>query len=427
MPPRKLDPALEQVLRSAVFDDSRPGPVLHDLQVVLDYIGTEGVKAGGQYNLLPLPCIPVLNPRLRRSMDLDLERPQLRSHPYLQGLHLLLRASGLVLVQGMGKTARLMPNTEVLASWQQLTAIERYFTLLEAWLVRGRDEMIGERPRIYDEGFLRNAVGLFARARHWSASDAASVEVQLAVGYHGWHNLALMDLFGLVTLASPLRELMRTVLSRTVSPGRAVPTPFGTALMTLLAEEDKDFPILAEEVEEAVADQEEDTTAPVTFGILYPWFQPWFPELQHTLEFPTEDGPHEGVYVFKMTLWKDVWRILALNHDHTLHDLVNLVLQSLNFDDDHLYEFTWRDPLGRTARAVHPYMDDGTPADDVELGSLPLRPGEVLQMHYDFGDDWRFELKLERIDPPGSMKKLPKILEKKGKSPPQYSNLEDWD
>jgi hypothetical protein len=33
-------------------------------------------------------------------------------------------------------------------------------------------------------------------------------------------------------------------------------------------------------------------------------------------------------------------------------------------------------------------------------------------------------MKLERIDPVGSMKRLPKVLESKGKAPGQYPN---WD
>src|SRR5258707_13470194 len=61
--------------------------------------------------------------------------------------------------------------------------------------------------------------------------------------------------------------------------------------------------------------------------------------------------------------------------------------------------------------AVPPYCDDGAPADEVTLGSLPLKVGESLRLTYDFGDNWQFDVKLERIDPPGSVKKLPKLLE----------------
>src|SRR5262245_9095997 len=96
-------PAPEQALRSQVIDATHPGAVLPDFGAVLDYLGDAGaVKAGGKYNLLPLEAIPVLDERLARPLRLDLQRPQLRSHPYLQGLHLLGRASGLVRVEGSG-------------------------------------------------------------------------------------------------------------------------------------------------------------------------------------------------------------------------------------------------------------------------------------------------------------------------------------
>src|SRR5438093_97815 len=104
----ELTKAQEQILRDQGIDTELPGPVLHDFQVVLDFVGTQGVKAAGKYNLLPLNAISTLNPRLRRPILLgDMKRPQLRSHPYLQGLHLLLRTSGLSRVEGVGAKARL--------------------------------------------------------------------------------------------------------------------------------------------------------------------------------------------------------------------------------------------------------------------------------------------------------------------------------
>ena len=102
-------PAHEQALRSQAIDATHPGAVLHDFGVVLDYIGAEGgVPAGGKYNLLPLEAIPVLDERLARPLRLDLKRPQLRSHPYLQGLHLLGRASGLLAVLPTALTTRIV-------------------------------------------------------------------------------------------------------------------------------------------------------------------------------------------------------------------------------------------------------------------------------------------------------------------------------
>src|ERR1700733_5277090 len=84
----KLTPEQETTLKSQVFDAIHPGALLHDFALVLDYVGDKGVKAGGKYNLLPIDAIHPLDERLVRPMRLELQRPQLRSHPYLQGLHL---------------------------------------------------------------------------------------------------------------------------------------------------------------------------------------------------------------------------------------------------------------------------------------------------------------------------------------------------
>lgn len=59
-----------------------------------------------------------------------------------------------------------------------------------------------------------------------------------------------------------------------------------------------------------------------------------------------------------------------------------------------------------------------------EIGALPLQPGQSLALLYDFGDSWRFDVKLERIDPPNRRQKKLKILESHGKAPEQYPS---WD
>src|SRR5262249_33079568 len=133
---------------------NQPGTVLRDFQMLLEFVGLQGVKAGGKYNLLPIDAIKDLDQRLSRPLRLRLQRPQLRSHPYLMGLHLLLRATGLSRVEGKGDKARLVLDPHLIESWNSLNPVERYFTLLEAWLLFARPEMIGERGSAYDDGYL---------------------------------------------------------------------------------------------------------------------------------------------------------------------------------------------------------------------------------------------------------------------------------
>ncbi len=48
-----------------------------------------------------------------------------------------------------------------------------------------------------------------------------------------------------------------------------------------------------------------------------------------------------------------------------------------------------------------------------------------MEYLFDFGDQWRFDVKLEGIDSADARVKKPKILEKRGQSPPQYPNMDE--
>jgi hypothetical protein len=407
----------ETILRSQVFDATHPGAVLHDFQLVLDYVGEKGVKAGGKYNLLPIGAIPLLDPQFARPLGLALERPQLRSHPYLQGLHLLLRASTLARVEGKGKTARLVIDPTARASWDELNPTERYFALLEAWLVLSSPEMVGGDGRrfgsLLDEWstLLRIVMGPSKQV------DLRDRLPMMLFSHHGeFYNVALADLFGLITtdLASGTPEGF---------PWSNVQImPFGDALFTLLANWSDEDEETEQDVDEEDESEEEGDTR--EFGFLQPLLQSYFPAYQQPLTVGALSPARKGVFVFKVSLGREVWRRIALAHDHTLDDLVTAILRSVKFDFDHLYEFRYRDALGRTTKAAHPYCDDEISADTVTVGTLPLRLGDSMELVYDFGDDWRFNVKLERIDPPGSLKKLPKVLESHGKAPKQYPS---WD
>ncbi len=401
----------ESILREQVFDAMHPGTLLHDFGVVLDYVGEKGVKAGGKYNLLPISAIHVLDARLARPLKLLLKRPQLRSHPYLQGLHLLLRASELGRVEGTGDKARLVVDPEAFQSWNQLNPTEQYFALLKAWLLESSPEMIGMHEGRSDtvlDGWLYSL-----RIAVTMPGDS-EMRVRLAsalIYFEQVFNGALADLFGMISIDKPLRAEPNYIA------GKAHITDFGAALLTLLDTAAKE--IREQRYEEESAESEPASPGSLFQSILQPYFPAWQNNLSPASLLPFE----EGVYVYKVTLG-DIWRRIAMRYDHTFHDLLRMILRSIKFDEDHLYSFKYRDPLGRTEEITHPACE-GIPADTLELGEVPIKPGESLSLIYDFGDSWRFNVLFERIDPPGSVKKLPKLLESHGEAPQQYHNA-DW-
>ncbi len=403
----------EQILREQVIDAEHPGPVLRDFRAVLDYVGEKGVKAGGKSNSLPLGAIAELDARLSRPLRLELKRPQLRSHPYLWGLQLLLRASGLSHVDGVGAQARLLLDPSMLAQWDRLNATEQYFTLLEAWLRIGRAEMVGEQER-YAFGdlllpCLQTVQHLPAKGQRYDVKKPQYVYVS-HIG-RDFYQLALMDLFGLIEVQQPSRKVTPWC------PAAVRHTPFGDAVFALLAER------LSSEEYDLFA--EEDARQMLRLGEWQPIFQPYFPQWRENLRFP-EIEPREGIFIFRVSLGK-VWRRIALRAKDTVDDLVAWILQSIDFDNDHLYELQYRDRVGRTMRIFHPYMGEdgeGPLGDEVPVGELPLAPGQSMTLIYDFGDMWRFDVKLETIEPPEAKIEAPRILEEHGKAPEQYP---DWD
>jgi hypothetical protein len=413
---QKLTKAQEQCLRDQVITEDQPGPILRDFRVILDFVGPEGVEAAGKYNMLPIKCIEELDGRLSRPLHLKLKRPQIKSHPYLQGLNLLLRASGLSRVEGMGDKARLDLDPEMMMQWNQLNPTEQYFNLLEAWLRLGRAEMVGERGTPWGDltsECVRGWQAVPAEGEHFNLKNPQQVYVR---GFYGsLYLLALMDLFGFLKVGRPDRPVVPW------RPSRIDRVPFGDAMMTLIATQFYRSLGISDVSEEE--DEEEGASAVPRFGAWQPIFQPFFPEWKNNLELPLPES-RTGTYVFRVSLGK-VWRLIAIPADETLEDLVQWILDSVNFDNDHLYEFKFRNRLGALESAYHPYMDEGPSTDEVPIGSLPLEPGQTMDLTYDFGDNWKFKIKLERIDPPDGKKKGARILEKHGKSPEQYPDS-DW-
>jgi hypothetical protein len=404
-----------QLLREQVIDLDRPGAVLHDFRVVLDYLGADGVPAAGKHNLLPMAAVNELDAKLRCPLRLEqkLKRPQLRSHPYLQGLHLLLRATGLARVTGTGAQARLVLDGAPLDQWNRLNPTEQYFNLLEAWLVHGRPEMIGERGRAFDP-FLTNLLhawrSLPAKGKRFYLDRPQDVYLY-GIGRDFYH-FALADLFGLLEVEHPSRPVQPWC------PAGVKHTPFGDAALTLLWEwHDSDEGL------NWIVRGEGKAGGASPFGFWQPLFQPYFPAWQNNLVL-AEEQPREGTFVFRVSLGK-MWRRIAAPASATLDDLVAAILKAVDFDFDHLYEFTYRDRFGTTARVGDSDDKEGPYAHEVRVGELPLELGQAMDLHYDFGDDWHFEVKLERIDPPTPRLKSPKLLEKHGEAPEQYPYWEE--
>ncbi len=126
-------------------------------------------------------------------------------------------------------------------------------------------------------------------------------------------------------------------------------------------------------------------------------------------------------------------RVVEMDSETSLLDLHNAIQDAVAFDQDHLFEFfggrNWRN------RKVV-FVDNCDTENLFDIYSTitleevyPLPKGCKLIYHFDFGDDWFFEVKKSRKKPkePEKGVQYPRVVESIGPNPEQYPVAGDWE
>ena len=119
-------------------------------------------------------------------------------------------------------------------------------------------------------------------------------------------------------------------------------------------------------------------------------------------------------------------RVIEIPDTASLGELHDVIRGAIEFDDDHLFEFyagrSWRN------RKMQ-FSDPFGPGESEEYETLldevyPLK-GLKLYYHYDFGDDWLFEIKRKRKKKTLELgEDYPRIISAEGDNPKQYPDHE---
>ena len=399
-----------------------PGSILADIQTLIDFIGAKGLATGSKLGNLPAAVLSQLNGLLSQPVELKLKRALLKDYPNIGGVYALLRV--MMLAREEDERVRIHPGA--LEVWSGLNPTEQYFALMEAWLLHAESTLAGVGQSDRREQLDSNVDFLANQASNNWQSYHEYIHKSSWDGLSAW-NTQLQMRFGLFE-ATPRPFEGRSYPTGGWMLGTGRRTPWGEAvawcLSTFLRAE-------AEKADQQTSQCLEDEDPPeADYGYFQPAFQPFFPEWRRTYALArTPERP--GLYVYKVGFdprygWGGVWRRLAIPHEASLDELANAILAAFDFDNDHLYEFTYRDQTGKTREYHHSGMDEGPFADEIALGESGLPEGQTMKFHFDFGDDWRFVVKLERIDPPDPKVDGFTILESKGEAPEQYPGAEDW-
>ncbi|MEM9273683.1 MAG: plasmid pRiA4b ORF-3 family protein [Cyanobacteria bacterium P01_F01_bin.143] len=408
LPPLSQDAI--STLQQQKITETEPGNILQDFQTLLDFIGDREIPVSGKQNLLPMKILAELNQRISEPIQTNLKRPQQKSYPPINGLYLLLRASGLGQIERRGKKALLKINSELLSCWENFNPTERYCNLLESWFIRANDEMLGERHNNLNEGTKCLQYWSFSKEKEQKIPNYAE---QQSLNYMpGTHNLALMKLFGLVQV-----EYGKPQVGKGYRIKRVKKLALGDALTQVIT-----HALFGEKIS-----WDAPKNSLMSFGELHPILQPYFPEWQNIFTL-SQTEKISGIYTFKVSVG-EIWRRIAISSQMTLDTLSRLILESVDFDSDHLDMFRYKNQLGCTAEISHPYASGYPSTDEICIADLLLKEGDIMTYIFDFGDWWEFDLQLETIADNDLGADYGAVIESKGEAPAQYPDWEeeDWE
>lgn len=98
-----------------------------------------------------------------------------------------------------------------------------------------------------------------------------------------------------------------------------------------------------------------------------------------------------------------VWRSFTVWGDTRLDELHTFIQWSMGWNNEHLHQFRFKGcNYGQPSNGI--VFGFGLSVLDEKkwiLADLDLKPGDVLEYWYDFGDDWYHDIRIESISPDG--------------------------
>ncbi len=365
---------LKSLIQPLEITPTTPGTLLYDFDKFISYIVKHPAPLTKSKKQPTQKWAAVLNKELASPLMVTLSRPFTIHYPTILGLCLMGRACGIIkLVKHSANKSFLTIDENMLSQWQQLTAAEKYFNLLSAWLIRGHASLIGEKLAYRDDRFIASAGVGRLRNELFDGKALDSLWLEYLPFEVGAFNLALLKLTGLARLEFTDNNLKISKFQL---------TPLG---LSILYEYRKLIERIRFQSESTDSSFQEDTIL-LTIPSLRS-------DVEKFLSLPIMEKA--ASYHLQITLpYHDCSRTLAVDGRHTLDELGMSILQVFGFDDDeHLYFFQCQDRFGIPYRVIHPELLQGEATSDVtRLEQLGLELGKQIEFIFDLGDKWEFAI-----------------------------------
>ena len=120
-----------------------------------------------------------------------------------------------------------------------------------------------------------------------------------------------------------------------------------------------------------------------------------------------------------------IHRVIEFPGNASLDTLCETILSAFDFIHEHMYEFCMDNcPYKDYNFQSHPDYP-GQQSTAVKIDKLGLVEGQIFSLHYDFGDDWMFAIRVVKIEDVETAA-MPKVVKQKG-TLIQYPGWDDND
>jgi hypothetical protein len=141
--------------------------------------------------------------------------------------------------------------------------------------------------------------------------------------------------------------------------------------------------------------------------------------------------------IFRTALERDksVWRDIEIEASRLLHELAQAIVGAFGFDFDHAFGFySGLTPAKMRQQPRYELFADMGDADPDVLGVKKTKVaeafpavGHTMVFLFDYGDEWRFRIRLTGTGSRAAKTRYPRIVASAGDAPPQYPDPDDED
>lgn len=154
---------------------------------------------------------------------------------------------------------------------------------------------------------------------------------------------------------------------------------------------------------------------------MMPGSKPKPPHFRDTLYEEEKIKRRYTLKVFPKGWGREAYRVLEISGRDTLEQLCTAILETFDFQDEHLYEFC----MDNKVNSLCTYQSSpqwGEPSVQIMIDKLGLTEGQKFLLHYDFGDDWIFSIRVQKIAEEKQYEK-PAVIKSKG----EVEQYPDWE